>query len=460
MIVIIFFWKIILEGATMDATIATNLEEFESTLDNYPVNENNYTAYFVDTTKGRGENPTDMLIRQFNYNKNKNFKILYAGFKGCGKSTELLRLKRELEKDFVIDIFSVREKLDPNNFTISELLIAITADLLVFVHKNLNSIVLSKELLTKLESWSEKTVKENITYNYAERETGAGVNINLGLGKIINFFAKLNFDFRAGRKFTEVTTIETEKTLSDLILHCNLIVGEIKSQLAKIKKSNIIIIIEDLEKVPLEITEKLFFHNPRQLTSIACSFVYTYPISLVYNPRYNIIKQEFDYPLILPMIKVHDKEWQDNESGIENILTILDRRIDKNRDLIPRDLLKNFIRMSGGALRDLFLMLNLAAQNALNLGRNSIEERDYIYSVNKLKNDYSNSIAYNEKNGMTPQEYYDLLVKCYHDKEKKPLNDRGMLDLRYNMCVLGYNSENWYDVHPVVKEILKEKKMI
>ena len=439
---------------------AGNLEEFDSVLDIRPLNDSNYNAFYVDTTTGRGENPTKTLIRQMKNNPAKNFKILFAGFKGCGKSTELLRLKRELEDHFIIHIFSVQEKLDPNNFSISELIISITTELLAYVQKNHGTMQLSPELEKKLADWSEKTVTEKISYNYAERHTGAGVDINAGLGKILNFFAKLSFDFQNGRKFTEISSIETEKTLSDLMLHCNLIVEDIKKQMHAIEKKNIIIIVDDLEKVNPTITEKLFFHYSKQLTTIACSFIFTFPIALVFNPMYNIIINEFSQNLVLPMIKVHDKEWNDFEPGITNIFNLLDKRIDKISDFISKDLLKDFIRMCGGSLRDLFRMINLAAENALDYGRKVIEKEDYKYSTAKLKNDYYNSISYNEKTGITPQEYYDLLVKCYNDKEKKPMNDRGMLDLRYSMCVLGYNSENWYDVHPAVKEILKEKKMI
>lgn len=439
---------------------AGNLEEFDSVLDIHPLNDINYDAFYVDTTAGRGENPTKTLIRQMGNNQAKNFKILFAGFKGCGKSTELLRLKRELDDHFIIHIFSVLEKLDPNNFSISELMISITTELLVYVQKYHDTMKLSPELEKKLADWSKKTVNEEISYNYAERHTGAGVDINAGLGKILNFFAKLSFDFQNGRKFTEISSIETEKTLSDLILHCNLIVAEIKNQLDNIGKKNIIIIVDDLEKVNPAITEKLFFNYSKQLTAIACSFIFTFPIALVFNPMYNIIINEFDQNLVLPMIKVHDKEWNDYKLGIDCILTLLDRRIDQAAGLISIETLQEFIRMSGGSLRDLFRMIKLAAENALDYGRNKIEREDYHYSAAKLKNDFYNSISYNERTGITPQEYYDLLVKCYNDKEKKPLNDRGMLDLRYSMCVLGYNSENWYDVHPAVKEILKEKKMI
>jgi len=439
---------------------AQKLEDFDTVLDINPLNDDNYLAYYVDTTSGRGENPTKTLIRQMKNNPSKNYKILDVGFKGCGKSTELLRLKRELSDQFVIHLFSVLEKLDPNNFSISELIIAITTELLAFIHQHHDNIKLSKELEHKLESWSAKTVKEEISYNYAQRHTEAGVNIKAGLGKILNFFAKLSFDFQSGRKFTEISSLETEKTLSDLILHCNLIVSEIKNQLPVIKKQNIIVIVDDMEKVNPDITEKLFFNYSKQLTSIACSFIFTFPIALVFNPMYNIVMKDFHQNLVLPMIKVHDKQWKDYIPGIESILSLLEKRIDPDPGLISMEILKKFIRMCGGSLRDLFRMLNMAAQNALDYERKKIEEADYQYSTAKLKNDYYNSISYNEKTNITPQQYFDLLVKCYNDPDKKPMNDRGMLDLRHSMCVLGYNSENWYDVHPAVKEILKEKKMI
>jgi len=34
------------------------------------------------------------------------------------------------------------------------------------------------------------------------------------------------------------------------------------------------------------------------------------------------------------------------------------------------------------------------------------------------------------------------------------------MELKHNLCILGYNTDTWYDVHPAVKEILKEKGLI
>jgi len=414
----------------------------------------------VMTKEGRGEDPTSEIIRKLKTQESENLKILFPGFKGCGKSTELLRLKRELDNDFLIKIFAVRERLDPNNFTISEILITMMIDLFNFVNENFKQIKLSKKLLLNLENWTNSIYKEEIKYRYYQGKMEAGVEIKSGFGKILNVFAKLGLDFNAGRKFKEITKKEVNQTLSELTLNCNLLIFEIKNQLHKINKKNIIFIIEDLEKVMLEIADDIFYHYSKQLTDVVCSIIYTFPISLVFSEKYTIILNEFEESLTLPMIKVHDKTGKDHKPGIDSIVKIIYRRIDREKNLISRNLLKEFVRMSGGCLRDLFRMLKLAAGSAISRGKKKIEKIDFNYSINKLKNDYYNTISYNERTGMTAADYYEILANCCKNQDKKPIDVKGLMDLKHNLCILGYNGESWYDVHPIVKELLKEKNLI
>jgi hypothetical protein len=448
----------------MTAKVAQNLDDFDFTLDNKPLNEDNYDDYYVKTKIGRGEDPTSKLITKFKKlkerNLEKNLKILFSGFRGCGKSTELFRLKRDLDKDFLIRIFSARERLDPNNITISEILITIMSDLFTFVNENYKKIVLSEKLLKNIEKWAGSIYKEEITYKYYQGKIGVGGGIKAGVGKILNVFTKLALDFNAGRKFQEITKKQVNQTLTELILNCNLLVVEIKNQLPKINKHNIIFIIEDLEKVALKVGKEIFFNYPKQLTAVLCCFIYTFPISLVYNPKFTVIIQDFDENLTLPMIKVHEKNGDDYSPGIDSILEIIDKRINPKKSLISPNLLKEFVRMSGGCLRDLFRMLKMAAENAIDREKEKIGQEDFDYSLNRLKTDYGNAISYDEETGLSADDYYKILVDCCESPEKKPKDVRGVMDLKHNMCILGYNAEGWFDVHPVVKVILKEKKMI
>lgn len=444
----------------MTSSTAQNLDDIEITLDQKALNETNYEDYYVVTKEARGEDPTTKLIRKLDKYKEKDLKVLFSGFKGCGKSTELLRLKRQLEKDYLVNIFSVREELDPNTLTISEILITIMRGLFNFVKTHYQQIKLSPKLIQNLENWTKTIYTEEIDSKYYKGSLEGGLNTKIGFGKILNVFAKLGLEFNAGRKFEEITRKDVKKTLSELILNCNLVVFDIKDQLYKINKKNILFIIEDLEKVDLAIAEEIFYNYPKPLTALSCSIIYTFPISLVYHTKHTIIRDEFDENIILPMIKVHEKDGSQYNKGIGCITEIIFKRIDRDKNLIPAGLLKKLIELSGGCLRDLFRMIKSAAENALHREKEQIEKIDFQYCLNKMKNDYYNTIAFNERNEITAKEYYEILVDCHNSEDKKPIDTKGLIDLKHNMSILGYNGDSWYDVHPVVKEILKDKKMI
>ena len=82
--------------------IAGNLNEIDITLESKALNEDNYESYYVATQEARGgEDPISEISRKIKNLENKNLKVLFSGFKGCGKSTELLRLQKALKEDFV-----------------------------------------------------------------------------------------------------------------------------------------------------------------------------------------------------------------------------------------------------------------------------------------------------------------------------------------------------------------------
>jgi DNA polymerase III delta prime subunit len=437
--------------------IARDLNQIDITLDNKALNEQNYEDYYVSTGDARGEDPTAELIRKLKNLQDKNLKTLFSGFKGCGKSTELLRLSRELKEDFVIRIFSVRERLDPNNLSISEILIAMMNDLFDFVKKHYRKIKLSDKLLENLKNWTNTIYTEDEKSRLCDTEAGAGVEIK-PFKTILRIMGKLAIDFRSGRKFSQITKKEERQTLSELIQNCNLLLLAIKEKLHKVNKKNIIFIIEDLEKIDLEAAENLFYSYGAQLTALDCCVIYTFPISLVFNPRYNIILNEFNEPFELPMIKVHDKNGNDYIPGIESIERILNKRLDPG--LMSEEIMKRFILSSGGCLRDLFRMIKLGAASAISKERNTIEEPDFQYGFNKLKNDYFNTISYDERTGLDANDFYQILADCCKSKDKRPPDVKGMMDLKHNLCILGYNNDKWFDVHPVVKELLREKGLL
>lgn len=56
---------------------------------------------------------------------------------------------------------------------------------------------------------------------------------------------------------------------------------------------------------------------------------------------------------------------------------------------------------------------------------------------------------------------YDLLVGVYKTAETSDASSKGFVKLLHGLMVLEYeNDALWYDVHPIVVDLLKQKNLI
>ena len=208
----------------------------------------------------------------------------------------------------------------------------------------------------------------------------------------------------------------------------------------------------------VEKAEELFFNHSHILSTLQTHVIFTFPVSLRHHPKATVIKGNFDEDFELPMLKVHDKQGKPFR-GREAMYEIITRRTGA-ACFEPPALVYDFIDISGGCLRDLFRMIRNAADNAQNNEREVITKVDYTKSFFRLRRDYENTIAEKRVNNeviTSVAEYYETLKTLALNETKKVDNTEAVLDLRQNLCILGYNDEGWCDVHPVVRTILCER---
>jgi hypothetical protein len=153
-----------------------------------------------------------------------------------------------------------------------------------------------------------------------------------------------------------------------------------------------------------------------------------------------------------------NRDQTDNSEGISKLTEIVGKRMEISLFENPK-LLEMLIRKSGGCIRDLFRMVAEAAEHAIDYGNSIISQIDCEMGIQSLKKEYNNTIADNARNGKVIEvaTYYNALVKVARDPDKQIDNTEEILDLRQNLCILGYNGTGWCDVHPIVKDILVEK---
>jgi energy-coupling factor transporter ATP-binding protein EcfA2 len=82
---------------------------------------------YVDCTSVRGnEDVVEQLFRRVTWSDQSHTAQLFTGHRGCGKSTELLRLKQRLEAaDYTVIYFEADEVIDVEDVVYSDILVAL-----------------------------------------------------------------------------------------------------------------------------------------------------------------------------------------------------------------------------------------------------------------------------------------------------------------------------------------------
>jgi len=159
------------------------------------------------------------------------------------------------------------------------------------------------------------------------------------------------------------------------------------------------------------------------------------------------------------MIKVREKDGPESAEGVLVMREIISARM--NLNLFETDtILPELIQMSGGCLRDLFLLIREASNFTRDADRKKITQTDYEKALQVLTKDYQNTLTDEKIEGQyyPVEKFYESLVEL--DQTGKYENTVLMLKLRQTLCVLGYNGEFWCAVHPVVRQILVKKGLL
>ena len=152
---------------------ASKLEQVYDAFANKPIDRLSYKDYFVNTDKCSGLAPFSRVKRRIEGNPEGSYKFLFAGYRGCGKTTELVRLQQALENDFIILNFSIITKLDILNISYIELFITAMESIFQLVAGD-NRIKVSDEYLRNITNWIKSKEMEEINQQFIGVSLEAG----------------------------------------------------------------------------------------------------------------------------------------------------------------------------------------------------------------------------------------------------------------------------------------------
>lgn len=373
----------------------------------------------------------------------------FTGHIGCGKSTELLRLKAELEREnFHVVYFESSQDLDMADVDISDILLAIAKA--VSESLEASGIRLHGRYFSNLFNDIKEFLQTPI-------EIEGEAELSIGIGKIT---AKTKDSPKVRdqlRQYLEPRTEIVLKAINEEILK------RADQELKSKGKKGLVVIVDNLDRVDTRPgpsgrsqPEYLFIDRGAQLRRLNCHIVYTIPLGLMFSNEYESLKNRLGGGVaakVLPMVPVQSRDGSDCDPGMALLRQLVlarafpDVHPKARLDLIPEvfdslETLDRMCRVSGGHVR-----------NLLGLLYNCLQQEDPPFSLACLENVIK---GYRDDLVLAIEETdWELLFQVVQQQIVKGEREYQML-LR-SMFVFEYRDDKgrWFGINPALVETEK-----
>ncbi len=405
-------------------------------------------SLYVPLENARGE--MDVVNRIASRVRLSEFPVsqVLAGHKGSGKSTELMRLQLELERQdsdsrYFTVLVKADDDIDRNDVDFPEILIALIRQLAKQLRER-ESIELKPGYFADRWERIKKLLGSEVAFEGASLEAGM---------LTISSTLKSSPDAREGiRKLLEPDT-------NNWLVAANDIIGEAIVGLSKKGYMGLVVLIDDLDKMVIRpkadagcsTAEYLFIHRAAQLTAFQCHTVYTLPLSLAYSHHEQAIKSSFNNHVpVVPMVKIATAppDSRPHKAGLDRMREMIKCRCEE-AGIEPEELFKStrveadLIRLSGGqpselmaSVREAILASNLPI-DAKAIARVRREgEREY---ARMLRREHWPIIEEIRSTGLYPR------TDETEDEFRELIDSRAILQY--------VNDKEWYGLNPMVANL-------
>lgn len=360
-------------------------------------------------------------------------KFFFSGHRGCGKSTELLRLTADpaIKARFVPIHFSIRNEADINDLDFRDVLLAIGSHL--YRDYRAQGGKLPDQLMKELDSWRgniQTEVRTILNGRTSEFEIAAGLDA---------FFANAALKMKLEPATRSELRQVFERNVTGLIKTINDLATAIWAR----EKRLPLVLIDDLDKPDLELAKKIFHDRREIMLQPTCAIVYTISSALFYSKEFDAIR---DLAIFLPNVKLHAKDQPAarDEEGYRTMRLLAHKRMTPT--LIADDALDMAITYSGGVFREMARLMRTAISRARIRKSAQIQLADVEQAVIEVRNEYRRFLDPLDRQFLRAVHRHNRLE--YHERLRPLLQLLALLEYR--------NNENWCDVHPALLKLLDE----
>jgi hypothetical protein len=314
------------------------------------------------------------------------FKGCFYGHPGCGKTTELQRLGKLIDRQYESIYIDLEKFLDQSEFDALDIVLIIMEQLLAYVNDKEKNADRFKNLdvnADRLEDIQRWYTQETTTWHQQQdfsAQAGAGIEFkNNPIAWLTGAFAQMTAHAKFASNRTKEVIEKRRFAIDRLVTLCNNLITDFSIALEKLyPEKQWFFILDGLEKENFDETKiRTFFtrYGNTVIRQLDCSMLFTVPIWICYDGEASV-SLPFTEPnrFVLPDIHVYAQDHSPYPRGRKALEHLLARRM--NLTLFESEAVREkVIVASGGCLRDLFDLIQYASRSArLQPGDQPIEQ--------------------------------------------------------------------------------------
>jgi hypothetical protein len=461
-----------LDPPILQMTPAQTLEEVYRTLQPTPLVSSEELAAFykgeVNDLRGGDKMQRMKQSLQRAYRDRLFFKAFFMGHQGVGKSTELSRLSENVRNEFSIIRFSAMKTLNPSTFQPLDVVLVMMAEVArctsLPIDQGGAGQTPPEARLREILDWfaTEKETIEQAQSSMISLDGGGGLKADSLWGKVTGLFATVKGELKFnGNRKSEIIKHRVDR-LDLLIEVANRLLDDCNDLLRTATNKEWLFIGEDFDRggIPTARLEELFLTYGNIFKDLRTHLIFSLPISLCYSEKSPQLPFALDRRFILPDTPIFQLDKLPNQMGRAALVKVLEARL--KPDLFEPDQMMRLIVASGGNLRDLFALVNYAADTAALRAVDQIAARDAEEAIVNLRSDYERRLGqspYDTQNISYPEKAARL-VKIYEGDYDALITDGVIHSLLSARAVQEFNGQRWFGVHPLVVDILVKQGRI
>ncbi|WP_375499607.1 P-loop NTPase fold protein [uncultured Nostoc sp.] len=379
---------------------------------------------------------------------------LFTGHLGCGKSTELLRLKAELEvQQFHVVYFESTHVLEMADVDVTDILLAIAGQ----VSQSLEAMKIRLK-----PTYFTKLFGELVDFLQTPIDLGVEAELSVGIAKITAKTKESPQLRRRLRDYLEPRTANILQSINQELLE------RANKELKARGKKGLVVIVDNLDRVAIRplpsgrsLPEYLFIERGEQLRKLNCHVVYTIPLALTFSNDSAELQHRLGggvAPKVLPMIPVRLRSGEIFTQGLALMRQMVLARAFP--DILPSDrlglitevfdsleTLDRLCLISGGHVRDLLGLLFDCLRE-----QDPPFDRDCVELVIRRQRDY-------RANAIDPHEWELIFQVVQQQRVRGDIQYHALLR---SLFVFEYRDHQgaWFAVNPVLAETDKFKSWL